>query len=167
MYYNAFDGGSAHVIDAVALYLRLSKHTDQTARSGALRNTITIATIATFAICSASLDHGGLGSYRSVSNFRVTSHSPEIRNGRTACIAWRIWRTNRVTQTIGGESAAIWAYTGSQLRMLTTDLAPPIIGLVNVLIYYLPPRGARVVIRAVNRRIRRVDDDQRSVVDNE
>jgi hypothetical protein len=51
--------------------------------------------------------------------------------------------------------------------MLTTDLAPPIIGLVNVLIYYLPPRGARVVIRAVNRRIRRVDDDQRSVVDNE
>ncbi|KAJ7822965.1 beta-glucan synthesis-associated protein-domain-containing protein [Mycena olivaceomarginata] len=50
--------------------------------------------------------------------------------------------------------------TGSQLRMLTTDLAPPIIGLVNVLIYYLPPRGARVVIRAVNRRIRRVDDDQ-------
>ncbi|KAJ7719151.1 hypothetical protein B0H16DRAFT_1739623 [Mycena metata] len=74
----------------------------------------------------------------------------------TACIAWRIWRTNRVAQAVGGglltyvlvilvESAAIWAVwavffgvtteTGSQLQILATDLAPPIIGLVNVLIY--------------------------------
>jgi hypothetical protein len=37
----------------VAFYLCLSKYTDRTARSGALRNAITIPTIATFIPCSA------------------------------------------------------------------------------------------------------------------
>ncbi|KAJ7834020.1 hypothetical protein B0H14DRAFT_2591079, partial [Mycena olivaceomarginata] len=39
----------------VALYLRLSKYTDRTARSEALRNTILIPTIVTFVTCSAVL----------------------------------------------------------------------------------------------------------------
>ncbi|KAJ7830638.1 hypothetical protein B0H14DRAFT_2593185 [Mycena olivaceomarginata] len=78
-------------------------------------------------------------------------------------IAWKIWRTNCATEAIGGgllmyvlailiESAAIWAYgllgllvwavffavttqTGSSLQILAIGIAPPIIGLVDTLIY--------------------------------
>ncbi|KAJ7301806.1 hypothetical protein DFH08DRAFT_1090072 [Mycena albidolilacea] len=228
----------------VALHLRLSKYTDRTARSEALRNTILIPTIVTFVTCSAHWIIGvirlfkgfagsedthsalhflsdpaqplvvarsllvilnnligdaiiiqrlwfiwgrdlrvivvpvlswlGLSTSGFVLSYLFTHLRPEnisytgawitvgwvlttvINVYCTACIAWRIWRTNRVTQAIGGgllmyvlvilvESAAIWAVwaiffavtnqTGSQLRILATDLAPPIIGLVNVLIY--------------------------------
>ncbi|KAF7340429.1 hypothetical protein MVEN_01963000 [Mycena venus] len=228
----------------VAVYLRLSKYTDRTARSGAVWNAITIPTIATFVICSAHWiigvirlfkGFGGSEDIRSALNFLSDPAEPlsaarsilVILNnligdaiiiqrlwfiwGRslrviivpvlswlgiiiagsvvlyllthfgpgnisytrawitvgwalttvtniycTACIAWKIWRTNRVTQAIGGglltyvlvilvESAAIWAVwavffavttqIGSLLEILATDLAPPIINLVNVLIY--------------------------------
>jgi hypothetical protein len=37
----------------MALYLRLSKYTDRTARGGALRNTIAIPILATFVACTA------------------------------------------------------------------------------------------------------------------
>ncbi|KAJ7868446.1 hypothetical protein B0H13DRAFT_2351405 [Mycena leptocephala] len=228
----------------VSLYLRLSKYTDRTARRGALRNTITIPTIATFVTCSAHWIIGVIRLFKgfagsedihsalhflsdpaeplmvarsilvilnnligdaiiiqrlwfiwgrslrviivpalswfgvSTSGFVLSYLLTHLRPGNmsytrawitvgwalttvtnvycTACIAWRIWRTNRVTQAIGGgllmyvlvilvESAAIWAVwtvffavttqTGSQLQILATDLTPPIIGLVNVLIY--------------------------------
>ncbi|KAJ6522001.1 hypothetical protein B0H19DRAFT_1203305 [Mycena capillaripes] len=229
----------------VAVYLRLSKHTDPTACSAVLWNTIVIPTIAILAICSAhwiiGVIHlfkvfGGSGDIHSVfrssadlvdplvtvrsslvilnnligdaiiiqrlwfiwgrglrviilpvlswlgvitsgsvvtylfTQFRtesnVSSTQAWITVGWalttvtnvycTACIAWKIWRTNRVTQAIGGglltyvlmilvESAAIWAFwavffavttqTGSLLQIIATDLAPLIIGLVNVLIY--------------------------------
>ncbi|KAJ6477693.1 hypothetical protein C8R45DRAFT_1102001 [Mycena sanguinolenta] len=226
------------------LYLRLSKYTDRTARSGTLRNTVTIPAVATFITCSAHWIIGvirlfkgfggsedlhsalyfllnsaeplavarsilvvlnnligdaiiiqrvwviwgrslsviivpvlswlGAGTSGFVLSYLITHLRPEnISSTRacitvgwvlttiinvycTACIAWKIWRTNRVTQTIGGglltyvlvilvESAALWAVwaiffaatiqTGSLLQILAVDLAPPIIALVNVLIY--------------------------------
>ncbi|KAF8176247.1 hypothetical protein K438DRAFT_1979363 [Mycena galopus ATCC 62051] len=228
----------------VAVYLRLSKYTDRSARSGALRNTVTIPTLAIFVLCSAHWiigvirlfqGFGDEGNLYSALHFPpdpadplVTARSmlviannligdaiiiqrlwfiwgrdlcviivpvlswlgvttsgcvlsylfTHLGSGNisyikawvtvgwtltavtnvycTACIAWRIWRTNRVTQAVGGglltyvlvilvESAALWALwaifyavtvqTGSLLQILATDLAPPIIGLVNVLIY--------------------------------
>ncbi|KAJ6506658.1 hypothetical protein C8R45DRAFT_1090343 [Mycena sanguinolenta] len=228
----------------VTLYLRLSKYTDRTVRSGTLRNTITIPAAAAFITCGAHWIIGvirlfkGLGGsedFHSALYFLLNPAEPMavvrsilvilnnligdaiiiqrvwfIWNGNlsviivpvlswlgvgtsgfvlsylfthlrpdnisytrawitvgwvltmiiniycTACIAWKIWRTNRVTQTIGGglltyvlvilvESAALWAVwaiffavttqTGSLLIILATDLAPPIIALVNVLIY--------------------------------
>ncbi|KAJ7112680.1 hypothetical protein C8R44DRAFT_882436 [Mycena epipterygia] len=74
----------------------------------------------------------------------------------TTFIAWRIWRTSRATTEVGDgllmpvfviliESAAIWTtwtiffaatfLTGSTLQFIVRDLAPAIIGLVNLLIH--------------------------------
>ncbi|KAJ7924633.1 hypothetical protein B0H13DRAFT_2315348 [Mycena leptocephala] len=226
----------------MALYLRLSKYTDRTARGGALRNTIAIPILATFVACTAHWTIGvirlfrGFGAWEDIhsalyfhldqveplaaarsilvilnnvigdaiiiqrlwfiwgrglrvimvpvlswlgvitSGFVLSYLFTHFRPGNISyirawitvgwglttvtnvysCIAWRIWRTNRVTQAVGGglltyvlvilvESAAIWAVwavffavttqTGSLLQILATDLAPPIVGLVNVLIY--------------------------------
>ncbi|KAJ7131279.1 hypothetical protein C8R44DRAFT_871791 [Mycena epipterygia] len=74
----------------------------------------------------------------------------------TTFIAWRIWRTSRTTVEVGGsllmpvcviliESAAIWTtwslffattfLMGSTLVIIARDLAPAIVGLVNLLIH--------------------------------
>ncbi|KAJ7333452.1 hypothetical protein DFH08DRAFT_814564 [Mycena albidolilacea] len=96
-------------------------------------------------------------------NLRVTDCFMGSQDDHTVFIAWKIWRTNCVTGAIGGgllmyvlailiESAAIWAYgslgllvwavffavttqTGSSLQILAIGIAPPIIGLVDTLIY--------------------------------
>ncbi|KAJ7112675.1 hypothetical protein C8R44DRAFT_530955, partial [Mycena epipterygia] len=74
----------------------------------------------------------------------------------SAFIAWRIWKTSRVTAEVGGgllmpvfviliESAAVWTtwtiffaatfLTGSMLELIVRDLTPLIIGIVNLLIH--------------------------------
>ncbi|KAJ7112696.1 hypothetical protein C8R44DRAFT_530579, partial [Mycena epipterygia] len=89
-------------------------------------------------------------------NWALTTLCATSSIENTALIAWRIWKTSRVTAEVGGgllmpvlviliESAAIWTtwtiflaatfLTGSTLEFIVRDLTPAIIGFVNMLIH--------------------------------